>query len=193
MGVYRVVDRSMAKAMNAKIIDTKWIDINKGDGEKEDYRSRLVGKEYKDGNQPELIAGTPPLEALKVIASLGATIEDDIDDKVIMTNDVKRAYFNAFVARDVFIELPDEEPEKRPGTLGKLIRSLYGTRDAAMNWQTLYSEHLVGIGFTQSLGVPSVFFHAEKENPHHGARRRLCVGRFASRHDMVGRGIVQKV
>jgi hypothetical protein len=94
---------------------------------------------------------------------LAATNEGEGDeDKIIMTNDVRRAYFNSYVARDVFIELPDEEPEKRPNKIGKLIRSLYGTRDAAANWQTMYSNHLTSIGFTQSIGIPSIFYHKEK-------------------------------
>ncbi len=109
--------------------------------------------------QPELFAGTPPLEALKVIVSLAATKEDGDNDKVIMTNDVKRAYFNALVNRDVFVELPDEEPEKTPNKIGKLVRSLYGTRDAATNWQSMYIEHMESIGFTQNKGIPSVFYH----------------------------------
>ena len=30
-------------------IGTRWVDINKGDEERENYRSRVVGKEFNDG------------------------------------------------------------------------------------------------------------------------------------------------
>ena len=56
-----------------RTIGTRWIDINKGDEESPDYRSRLVGKEFNVGSDPALYAATPPLEALRLIVSLAAT------------------------------------------------------------------------------------------------------------------------
>ena len=44
MGVYTRVPRS---SMKGKIIKTRWIDVNKGDSVRKNYRSRLVGKEFK--------------------------------------------------------------------------------------------------------------------------------------------------
>ena len=47
--------------------------------------------------------------------------------------DICRAYFNASARRDVFIRLPPEDHEE--GMVGKLMKSMYGTRDAAQNWE----------------------------------------------------------
>ena len=47
--------------------------------------------------------------------------------------------------------------------LGRLRLCLYGTRDAALNWQSTLSEHLVEIGFIQGIGHPSVFRHATRD------------------------------
>ena len=47
-------------------IDTRGVDINKGDAEYEEYRSRLVAKEIKQDKRDDLFAATPPLEALKI-------------------------------------------------------------------------------------------------------------------------------
>ena len=44
-------------------LGTRWIDINKGDDENEEYRSRLVAKEIKMNRREDLFAATPPLEA----------------------------------------------------------------------------------------------------------------------------------
>ena len=44
--VYRKVKRSSVPA-GAKIIQVRWIDINKGDESKPDIRSRLVAKDFK--------------------------------------------------------------------------------------------------------------------------------------------------
>ena len=45
--------------------------------------------------------------------------------------DVKRAYFYAKAKKDIFIRLPEEDVE--PGMCGRLLKSMYGTRDAASN------------------------------------------------------------
>ena len=46
-------------------VQVRWIDINKGDSESPDYRSRLVAKEIKKDNRDDLFAATPPFEGLR--------------------------------------------------------------------------------------------------------------------------------
>ena len=58
-GVWKVVARDEAVRREVKIIKTKWIDINKGDRANPNCRSRLVAKEFRDGNQEGLFASTP--------------------------------------------------------------------------------------------------------------------------------------
>ena len=159
MGVYTRVPRS---TMNGKIIKTRWIDINKGDSVRKKYRSRLVGKEFKTYADDSLYASTPPLEALRLIMSRAAT--DDGTVRELMVNDVARAYFHAKCTRDIYIELPEEDDMHGKGDLvGKLNLCLYGTRDAASNWQETLSSHLVDNEFTRGVGFPSVFRHDSKD------------------------------
>ena len=47
--VYDKIHRQYAMRNRWKIISTRWIDINKGDDENPVHRSRLVGKEFNDG------------------------------------------------------------------------------------------------------------------------------------------------
>lgn len=47
MGVYERVPRSHMSTTGGKLIKTRWIDINNGDFKTPNYRSRLVGKEFK--------------------------------------------------------------------------------------------------------------------------------------------------
>ena len=53
--------------------------------------------------------------------------------------DVKRAYFYAKARRDVYVKLPAEDWEE--GMCGKLNKAMYGTRDAASNWEHKYRSH----------------------------------------------------
>ena len=79
-----------------------------------------------------------------------------------MINDISRAYFYAKCTRDLYIELPAEDPSAHPDYIGKLRLCVYGTRDAALNWQQTLSEHLESAGFVQGVGHLSVFHHAAR-------------------------------
>ena len=81
----------------------------------------------------------------------------------LMINDVSRAYFYAPATRSLFIELPEEELEAGQDEVGRLNVCLYGTRDAAKEWQQTLSKHLVSIGFRRGVGHPAVFYHPKRE------------------------------
>ena len=60
-----------------------------------------------------------------------------------MVQDVKKAYFFAPARREVYVALPWEDCN--PGEedmCGLLLKSLYGTRDAAANWAEAYTRVL---------------------------------------------------
>ena len=63
----------------------------------------------------------------------------------------------------MFIELPTEDEEAKEGEVGRLNVCLYGTRDAAREWQTTLSRHLESIGFKRGVGHPAVFYHSGRE------------------------------
>ena len=62
-------------SLRVEIVKTRWIDINKGDWENPNFRSRFVAKEFNDGAGEGLFASTPPLEALRFLLSELATVD----------------------------------------------------------------------------------------------------------------------
>ena len=64
-GVYTKVPRKLGM----QVITTKWLDINKGDEAKPNYRARLVGREIAKEKRDDLYAATPPLESLRALLS----------------------------------------------------------------------------------------------------------------------------
>lgn len=69
-----------------------------------------------------------------------------------MINDVSRAFFHAKATRDVYVQFPDEDKVAgEEGMCGKFNYSMYGTRDAAQNWQGEFSQQLVSNGFTRGI------------------------------------------
>ena len=157
--VYDKVPRWMAKQTGGKIITTRWLDINKDDQERPDYRSRLVGRELAIDKRLDLFAATPPLESLKMICAICGSNQKRRGPFKIMTVGVRRAYFYAKAQRSVFIEIPEEDREPRDEKMvGKLSLSLYGTRDAAQNWAAEYTTFLQPVGFRKGLASPCNFY-----------------------------------
>ena len=81
-----------------------------------------------------------------------------------MTIDVKRAYFYAPATRPVYIRIPKEDLEEGDeDKVGVLQLSLYGTRDAAMNWAATYTKVLVQNGFIPGRCSPCNFRHVSRD------------------------------
>ena len=77
-----------------------------------------------------------------------------------MLVDVSRAHFYADAVRDVYIELPKEDPRSsEPGLCGKLAKTMYGTLDAAERWGEHYAAVLTRAGFTRGTASPCHFHH----------------------------------
>ena len=142
MGVYDKVDIAEAWKETGKApIAVRWVDINKGDSKTPLYRSRLVAKEFNTGVNQELYAATPPSECLRLMLSLLAGGRRRGMEP--MYADVSRAYLYAKAVRPVYVKLPEEDLEPGDeGRCGRLRMSMYGTRDAALNWSGPWSMRL---------------------------------------------------
>ena len=167
-GVWKKIPRREAWEKGIKIIKSRWIDVNTGDGINPNYRSRFVGKEFNDGWEEGLFAATPPLEALRLLVSEAATTDEkgELGNKVIMINDIARAFFEADATRVVCVELLDEaktEEDWKEDTVAILKKSLYGTRDAAANFQSEVKKFMTKLGFTVGKYNVCTYFHKQKQ------------------------------
>ena len=62
----------------------------------------------------------------------------------------------------MFIKPPEEDDA--PGMCGVLRKAMYGTRDAAQNWEVEYNKFLKSIGFKRGTSSPCAFCHEEKNS-----------------------------
>ena len=58
------------------------------------------------------------------------------------------------------MELPEED--KQPGMCGRLNKAMYGTRDAAQNWEEEYAEFMMSLGFKGGKVSPCVFYNEHR-------------------------------
>ena len=126
-------------------------------------RSRLVVREVKAAKpksqrltESEVFASMPPNEALKILMSLFMSGQDaGTNRRVVAVFDVSRAHFYGLSRRRVFVELP--EGWRAAGRCGVLLKTMYGTQDAAQVWADTWSEHLAGRDFQIGVANPSLF------------------------------------
>ncbi len=55
--------------------------------------------------------------------------------------------------------MPKEDYEE--GICGKLVKSMYGTWDAAQNWEAEYSQSIMDVGFRAGRATPCIFYNED--------------------------------
>ena len=106
--------------------------------------------------RPDLYAATPPGECLRLMLNKLARGKH----MRMMHADVPRACFYAKAVRPVYVRLPAEDVQDGDeNRCGKLIMSMYGTRDAALNWSTEYTSTLKDDGYVQGKASSCLFRH----------------------------------
>ena len=148
-------------------ISLKWVDRNKGDQIKENFRSRLVVREIKKqhGALPvhESTSSMPPLEAAKLLCSLAVSRKVSKRGKPLKLAlyDISRAHFYGVAKRRIFVTLPPGDEEE--GKCALLLKSMYGTMDASHVWQGDYSQLLSENDFQAGRAWPAVFRNSKED------------------------------
>ena len=134
-----------------KVIPTKWVLVTKGDPP--EVRARLVACEVKHekGSDAALFVATPPIDALRCIIS-GACHDPETTLDLV---DVRKAHLNGLARRVLYVRLPD-------GRVVRLLRALYGTRDAAVCWEECIRAFMLERNFVQGKTSPCIFVHVER-------------------------------
>ena len=72
-----VTDETCVLRTGRKPICCRWRDINKGDSERVEVRSRLVAREIKQKGTDSCFAGAPPLALVRYVRSRAATLSEN--------------------------------------------------------------------------------------------------------------------
>ena len=140
-----------------KPLKGRWVDVNKGGHDNPDVRSRWVAKEVNTYRTDAFFASTPPLEAMRLILSAAATKRKRGEEHKVMLLDAKKAHLHAPAARQVYVELPPERA--KPGRCCRLVKCLYGTRDAPQQWEKYAAKTLQELGFIKGKACATCFYH----------------------------------
>ena len=147
--------------VTGKVIGSRWVNSNKNDIADPDVRCRLVGQEVNLHADESFYAATPPLEAKRLLFSEFASSTGKKGSSMQLSFvDVKKAYFYGIPERELYVRLPAELGISKK-YVGKLVRCMYGTRDAGAIWESCYAGCLTKLGFIQGAASPCCFRHPQ--------------------------------
>ncbi|CAK0903034.1 unnamed protein product, partial [Prorocentrum cordatum] len=129
-------DEDCYRELGRKPLSVRWVDIDKGDADRPDCRSRIVVQETKAQSTiagddiGAVFAPTPPLGCLRLISSM------------VMSSDPSEGRVHPM--------------SQEVGACGLLRVALYGARDAGQNFELATAGAVVGAGCDQSAFSPCV-------------------------------------
>lgn len=142
MNLYDEVERPKER----KVIDCKWVFKNKRgpDGKIVRYKARLVAKGFTqiEGiDYTETFAPVAKFTSIRILLALAAHLDLDLHQM-----DVKTAYLNGDLDEEIFMHLPPGF--RKPNTIWKLKKRLYGLKQAGREWYKKIRTEFEKIGFT---------------------------------------------
>ena len=142
-----------------KAIGGKWVyTVKTGVDDNKIFKARYVAKGFSQ--MPELdysetFSPTAKMTSVRLLIQLA--IENDM---TIDQMDVKSAYLNAPIDKEIFVEQAkgfekfDENGQK---LVYKLNKSLYGLKQSGRNWNQTLNNYLMTLGFHQSQNDPCIY------------------------------------
>ena len=121
-------DETCVLRTGRKPISCRWRDINKGDSERVEVRSRLVAREIKQKGTDSYFAGTPPLALVRYVISKDATLSESGKRRQLMVLEAKRAFLHAEALTETHVKPPHLRDTERCWLLNKCT---HGTLRAA--------------------------------------------------------------
>lgn len=147
-----------------KTIGLKWILKLKKDaqGNITKQKARLVAKGYvqeQGVDFDEVYAPVTRLETVRLLLALAAKCEWEVHHL-----DVKTAFLNGDISEDVYVLKPEGfVKEGKEHMVYKLIKALYGLRQAPRAWYSKLNSYLESLGFKKCSSEHAVYTRKEGE------------------------------
>ena len=125
------------------------------------YKARLVAKGFTQQhgvNFFETFSPVAKIQTVRLIVFLSVQLSFSM-----IQFDIPNAYVKAPVHEDIFMEQP-EGFSTNDGTVLKLLKALYGTKQAGRCWNLEFTEFLLSIGFKQCDFEPCLFSITYSDN-----------------------------
>ncbi|KAJ9553795.1 hypothetical protein OSB04_017840 [Centaurea solstitialis] len=136
---------------HCKAVGRKWVFKKKTDmdGNVHTFKARLVAKGFTQTHgidYDETFSPVAMLKSIRILMAISAYFNYEI-----WQMDVKTAFLNGKLTEDVYMEQPEgfEDP-KNPNKVCKLLKSIYGLKQASRRWNLHFDERIKEFGFTKN-------------------------------------------
>jgi hypothetical protein len=140
-----------------KPIGCKWVYKikRKPDGTIDRYKARLVAKGYNQIEGVDYFQTFSPVAKMTTIRTVLAVAS--IQHWYIHQIDVDNAFLHGDLDEDVYMKIPQGLEGTTDKQACKLIKSLYGLKQASRQWYDKLSKFLINIGYTHMPSDPTLF------------------------------------
>ncbi|KAJ9564196.1 hypothetical protein OSB04_000162 [Centaurea solstitialis] len=143
---------------HCRAVGRKWVFKKKTDmdGNIHTFKARLVAKGFTQTHgidYDETFSPMAMLKSIRILMAISAYFNYEI-----WQMDVKTAFLNGKLTEDVYMEQPEgfEDP-KNPNKVCKLLKSIYGLKQASRSWNLHFDERIKEFGFAKSEFEPCVY------------------------------------
>ncbi|KAJ9543891.1 LOW QUALITY PROTEIN: hypothetical protein OSB04_023598 [Centaurea solstitialis] len=143
---------------HCRAVGRKWVFKKKTDmdGKVHTFKARLVVKGFTQTHgidYDETFSPVAMLKSIRILMAISAYFNYEI-----WQMDVKTAFLNGKLTEDVYMEQPEgfEDP-KNPNKVCKLLKSIYGLKQASRSWNLHFDERIKEFGFAKSEFEPCVY------------------------------------
>jgi hypothetical protein len=159
-GVFRLVDRTP----KMKVLGSKWVFKVKRDqdGHIIKFKARYVVKGYMQIyglDYTNTYANVADIDTIRLLLAMACFYDWECD-----TVDIVTAFLNGDLEEEVYMDQIEGFEEDLTSTkVYKLLKSIYGLKQAPWAWQQSFYKHLKKLGFTQLQTDSAVFIRRTKD------------------------------
>lgn len=152
MQTWKLVD----KPKDVKPLTCRWIFIKKGDGK---YKARFVARGFQqreDQDYFEIFSPVARHVSIRLLLSIAAS-----EKMSVIIFDVKTAFLHGKLKKTIYMNQTEGFDDKT-GRVCLLNKSIYGLKQALIEWKMELSEFMKSLGFKETCDDPCVYYNQDR-------------------------------